>query len=159
MVGDTHPSQQFHRALLGVLLGQLVHFDGGEGDVLQDCLVREEVEGLEDHADIAAQLGERLPFFGKQHAIDADLAGVDRLQPVDRPAQRRFARTGRTDNDHDLALVHVEIDVLEHMVGAEILVNTAHLNEGSFGNGRWHMVHTTTSRRAPRPIGAARGNS
>ena len=50
-----------YAATLGALgLGLLPHLDRPEGDVLQDRLVREQVEALEDHADVGAEPGKAL---------------------------------------------------------------------------------------------------
>ena len=89
------PLQQRDREVLRLLLVHLADLDRPEGDVLQDRLVREEVERLEHHPDVGPQLGQGLALGGQRHAVDLDPAGVDRFQPVDRPAQRRLAGAGR----------------------------------------------------------------
>ena len=89
----------------------------------QDGLVREQVERLEDHADVGAQPGQRLALRGQRLAVEGDRAGVDRLQPVDRPAQRRLARPGRADDHDDLAAVDRQVDVLQDVQLAEVLVD------------------------------------
>ena len=43
---------------------------------------------------------------------------------VDLPA------AGRADDDDDLAAAHGEVDVLQHVQGAEVLVDAAELDEG-----------------------------
>ena len=43
------------------------------------------------------------PSAGSGRPSNVIVAGVDRLQPVDRPAQRRLARPGRADHHDDLA--------------------------------------------------------
>src|SRR5215208_3198009 len=83
--------EQFPGALLRLALRHPPDLDRAEGDVLQDRLVREEVEALEHHADVAAQAGELLALLGHLLAVDGDLALLDRLQAVDRAAQRRLA--------------------------------------------------------------------
>ncbi|MNR60947.1 hypothetical protein D3C85_1825540 [compost metagenome] len=47
----------------------------------------EEVERLEEHADVGPQLGEFLALFGQFLAVDLDDAVVDGLQTVDGPAK------------------------------------------------------------------------
>ena len=54
---------------LRTLIGPSVTFS-------QDRLVREEVERLEDHADVGAQLGERLALLGQRLAVDGDGAAT-----------------------------------------------------------------------------------
>ena len=111
--------------LLASAVGCLQDLDGSERDVLQDGLVGEQVERLEDHADLGAQSGELLAFLGQEVAVDADLALVDRLEPVDRPTQRGLPGSRRADHDDDLAAVDVDVDVLEHVQVAEPLVDVA----------------------------------
>ena len=50
----------------------LAHLDRAEHDVLEDGLVREEVERLEHHADLAAQPGQRLALGGQRLAVEDD---------------------------------------------------------------------------------------
>ena len=58
--------------LLGLgRLDALATLIGPERDVLQDRLVGEEVERLEHHADVGAQLGQRLALVGQRLAVDA----------------------------------------------------------------------------------------
>ena len=71
---DADAVEQRHRLLVGVRLLQPAHLDRAERDVLEDRHVREEVEGLEDHADVGAQLREALALFGQRLAVDRDLA-------------------------------------------------------------------------------------
>src|SRR5215211_4797053 len=113
--GHADPLEQLAGALLGLGLRLPAHLDRPERDVLQDRLVGEEVEALEDHADIAAQAGQVLALLGQLLAVDGDLALLDRLQPVDRPAQRRLARPRRADDDDDLAPGDLQVDVLQHV--------------------------------------------
>src|SRR5699024_8520915 len=92
-------------------------------DVLQDRLVREQVEGLEHHAHVGAQPGERLALRGQRLTVEGDAAAVDRFQPVDRPAQGGLSRPGRPDHHHHLTAVHGEVDVLQHVQLTEVLVH------------------------------------
>jgi hypothetical protein len=102
----------------------LADLDRPERDVLEDRLVREEVEGLEHHADVGAQVGQRLALLGQLLAVDGDRAGLVGLEPVDRAAQRRLPRAGGADEDDDLALADGEVDVLEDVQVAEVFVDT-----------------------------------
>jgi hypothetical protein len=87
--------------------------------------VGEEVEALEDHADLGTQLGQRLALCGQRRAVQGDRALVDRLEPVDRAAQRRLARSGRADDHDHLALGDSQLDVLEGVQRPEVLLHTA----------------------------------
>ena len=64
-----------------------------------------------------------LALGGQRLAVDRDGAGVDRLEPVDGAAQRRLARARRPEHHHDLAAVDLEVDVLEDVQAAEMLVD------------------------------------
>jgi hypothetical protein len=126
-----HPDavQQLAGALLGVRPRLPPDLGGAEGDVLQHRLVREEVEALEDHADVGAQPREVLALGRQQLAVDGDLTLVDRLQPVDRPAQRGLAGPGGPDDDDHLAAVDRQVDVLEHVQVPEPLLHVREPDE------------------------------
>ena len=78
--------EQRHRPLLRLVLGDLAHLDRPEHDVLDDRLVGEEVEGLEHHADVGAQRGERLAFLREDLPVDRDRARLVALEAVDAAA-------------------------------------------------------------------------
>ncbi len=93
--------------------------------VAQRRHVRIEVEGLEHHADALACMID--VGLGRKHvdAVHHDRAGGWFLQPVEAAQQRRLARARRPDHEHQLALGHLEIDTLQDMKGAEMLVDRA----------------------------------
>ena len=111
-------------------LGVLAHLDRAERDVLEDRLVREEVEGLEDHADVSPQLGELLALLGQRLPVDGDRPGLHGLEPVDRATEGGLARSRRPDDDDDLTLADGEVDVLEHVEVAEVLVDAREDDKG-----------------------------
>jgi hypothetical protein len=88
----------------------------------------EEIEGLEHHADLGAKTGKVFSFLGKELTVNVDVPAVDGLEAVDRPAQRRFARTGGTENDDDLTGGNIEVDVLQGLEVPEVLVHPVQLN-------------------------------
>ena len=105
LVGDADPLEQLAGPrrrrrpcdFLRTLIGPSVTFS-------QDRLVREQVERLEDHADVGAQLGQLLALARAAAAPSmVMLPVVDRLEAVDGAAQRRLARARRADDDDDLA--------------------------------------------------------
>jgi len=58
-------------------------------------------------------------------AIDPDFAVGDGNQTIDRVEERRLAAAARADDRHQLALVHVEIDVIqdrERLLGAFVVM-------------------------------------
>ncbi|MCY1228648.1 hypothetical protein D9M72_409750 [compost metagenome] len=82
-----------------------------------------EIEGLEHHSDVGPQLGEFLAFLREFLTVDGDLAVIDRLQTVDGPAESRFTGTGRSDDHNNFALADVEVDVLQYVQLAVVLVH------------------------------------
>src|SRR5206468_13013825 len=105
-------------------------------DVLEDRLVGEEVEGLEDHADVGPQPRQLPALLRQRLAVDRDRSAGDRLQSVDAPAQGRLAGTGRADDDHHLACVDVKCHPVEGDELAEQLSDVAYPNEWSaYGSG------------------------
>ena len=90
--------------------------------LLQHGHVREQVELLEDHADPGAQLVDVGVGVGDLLALDEDLAAGGDLEQVDAAQQRGLAGARRADDAHDLPVADVEVDALEHLVVAEVLV-------------------------------------
>src|SRR5665647_3133203 len=102
----------------------------GLGDVLGGVLVREQVELLEHHAALHADLvdvlleGAAVAAAGDVDAADADLAGRRVLEEVEAAQEGALARAGGPDEDQDLALELLEVDALEHVVLAEVLLQS-----------------------------------
>ena len=96
---------------------------GASDHVLQHRHVREQVEALEHDADVAPQRVEVDPRPGHPVAVQADLAALDRLEPVDAAQQGRLAAARRADQAHHLMLVDVEVEAFEHLDVAEALVH------------------------------------
>ncbi len=99
-----------------------------EGHVLVDAHMRIERVGLEHHGDLA---------LGRRHVVDlapadGDLAGRDPLQPGDQAQKRRFPATRRPDKDDELAILHVEIDVVEDLRRPEGLVDAVERHIGHY---------------------------
>ena len=100
----------------------------------------EEVEALEDHADVAALPGDLLVVQAVQlaaavgitheFAVDPDPAAVDRLQLVDAAQEGRLARTRGSEEADHLTLVDVHVDALEHLIGAEGLGDIHRVDQG-----------------------------
>src|SRR6478672_3718920 len=136
LVADADPVEQLARLLLGGFLLLPADLDRAERDVLEDRLVGEEVEALEHHPDLGAQRGEGLALLRQRLAVERDRALVDRLEAVDRAAQRRLARARRADDHDDLAALHGEVDVLEGVELSEVLLHVAQHDEGLAPGGR-----------------------
>ena len=68
--------------------------------------MREQVEVLEHHADLAAHLVDLLEIVGELDAVDDDPALLVLLQPVDAADHRRLAGARRPADDDALAALH-----------------------------------------------------
>src|ERR1700712_5050229 len=84
----------------------------------------EQVERLEHHADAPAH-GVDVTFAVRHvEAVDHDFPGRRLLEQVHAAEHRRLAGPGRTDDADDLAFLDLQIDILEHLDGAEPLHQT-----------------------------------
>ncbi len=80
-----------------------------EGDVVEDGRVLEQVELLEDHADVLPRVAQLAARQGGQvAAADQHLAGVGALEQVDQAQQGRLAGAALADQAEDVALMDVE---------------------------------------------------
>jgi hypothetical protein len=162
LLGDLDPGQVLHRHRLGVLAGHLLHPDRGEAAVLEDGEVREQVEVLEHHADLAADVVDLLEVVGELGAVDDDAPLLVLLEPVDAADHGRLAGAGRPADDDALAAADVQVDVAQDVELAVPLVHAEHLDGGlgvgidrrarGLGSGcrrhRCHRVWPVASRRS-----------
>ena len=65
------------------LAARLAHPDGASVMFCEHGQVREQVEGLEDHADLGADGVDVAHVVGELDAVDDDVAALMLLQPVD----------------------------------------------------------------------------
>src|SRR5690606_4394532 len=105
----------------------------GDGEVAHDVEVREEVELLEDHPDAGAHGVDVAVRVEDVLALDTEGAAARFLEPVDRAQQGGLPRAGGADDTDDLALVHRQVDALEHLVVAEALAQSRDLDRGGGG--------------------------
>jgi hypothetical protein len=107
--GQKAPAQLLRRAAL-----QTEHVGRRDRHVVERGHVREEVEPLEDHADVAALprdpallVLDQLPAAGSvvadRVAVHGEASAVDPFEVVETAQERALARPGRADDDHDLA--------------------------------------------------------
>lgn len=85
----------------------------GEGDVFGNRPRREEVEVLENHADIFAfcpKLG--FAHFAQVFVVDDDFAAGRFFQHIDAADEGRFAGTALADDAEDLAVFDGQVDAL-----------------------------------------------
>ena len=111
--------------------------------------VREQVERLEDHPDLAADGGDVADVVRQLDAVDEDLAALVLLQAVDRPDERRLAGAGRAEDDDHLARPDGQVDAAQDVELAEPLVHVARdddvgrvgwLAAGRPGIHRWSLL-------------------
>src|SRR6185312_16041144 len=102
---------------------------GRKRHVVDDRLVREQVEGLEDHPELRAGPVQLASLGRLGLAVDEDRSLVDRLQPVDHPAQRRLARARRSDDHGHCAAIDGQVDVLQRRRLAEEFPHAAKLDD------------------------------
>ena len=91
--------------------------------------MREQIELLKNHADIVAQHIPRRGAVINCYAINGNLAGIMRLQPVDAADSRRLARPGRTANDNFLPQVNVEGHIGKRLKVPKKLVDVTHADK------------------------------
>ena len=100
-----------------------------ERQVLFHGHVRVQRVVLEDHGDVAVLRRQVV-----HHPLtDGDGATGDLLQAGDRPQRGRLAASGRTDEHHELALLHLKVQVVERLDAA--LVNLVHVVEDDLCHG------------------------
>ena len=80
----------------------------------------EELVGLEDHADTAANIGPGDAGGRQVGPVEEDLPGVDGLEAVDRAQQRGLAAARGSDDDDDFAVGDVEGHAAQGVVSARI---------------------------------------
>ena len=100
--------------------GRASHLEG-EGDVLADGLRRQELEVLEDDADLAPHHG-HLPArqAGKVVAVEDHVAHRGQLVPDQELHQGRLAGAGCADEEDEVALRDDEVDVLQGVAAVRI---------------------------------------
>ena len=86
-----------------------------QADVFEARQGRQQVEELEDEADLVAPHARQLIVgqAGERFAVDADLAGGRAVEAADQIEQRRLAGAGRADDRDHLAARDGEADGVE----------------------------------------------
>jgi len=111
---EAHAVEPFVRIVLVVGPALAAHGAGHAG-ILQNGAVRQQGEMLEHHRHLLPPQPPHVAFVIGQHvlAIEQDLARGRLDQPVEVADERRFARARQPHDDRDLAVLHVDIDVLQ----------------------------------------------
>ena len=113
--------------------GHAFHNGRPERDVAFHREVREQVVALKNDADMGSQSTQIGGPVVYRHAIDPDLAALDRFQPVDAAQQRAFAGARAPDDGNDFAFVDAQVDVLQNGVLPKALDHGFQFNE-------WHAA-------------------
>ena len=120
-------------------------------DVLAHRHVRPQRVRLEHHADVALVRRQVDPAGGVEHRgrAEADPARARRLQPGEAPQRGRLAAPARTEEDEELALLDLEIEVVDRRWSAACRRSASSVD--------WMLTWDTcvTSLRALRSCGTA----
>src|SRR5665647_1078012 len=164
-IGEADAGQELARLLLHACPGQSLHPDRRLHHVLQRRHVREQVEALEHHSDVAPLAGGILRVqlvqpavrltVADEFAVDAEPAGGEHLEVVDAAQEGGLSRSARTDQAHDLAALHLERDALQDLVGAEALRDPLGEHHGHLCSGC--RVRARVGHRTPPVPGLAGG--
>src|SRR5450830_97957 len=122
LLPQADPLQHLSRQLGGLGLGHFLHHLRREHDVFAHRQVREQVELLEHHADFLSQAAQVGAGGVEVFAVDFDHTVVDRLQAIEGAQQGRLTRAAAADDRDDLAFFNGQVDALEHVVIAVILM-------------------------------------
>src|SRR5262245_30101674 len=76
---------------------------------------------LEHHGDVAIHRGQVVDHL----VVDQDASRGNRLQPCYHSQSRGLAATGRTNEDHELFVMDIEVDVLDGVNLIKFLVQAA----------------------------------
>jgi hypothetical protein len=127
-VGDPDPIEKRLSDFFRILFGEAFYFHRCQGDIAEHGHVRIEIERLKDHADVGAQPHGIEFGVAQRQAVDDDVAGLNRLEPVDAANQGAFATATRAADHDDISRLDGEINVLEDVKRAEPLIDLAKLD-------------------------------
>ena len=127
-LGKAHLGEQRAATLECVSARLLLHIERTFDHVLQHRPVRKQVEALEHHRDLGADLHDRRRVALDLQSLDADLAAIVAFETVDTAQDGGLAGAGGTDDADHLALLDGRRDALEHLVLAKALVDVGQLD-------------------------------
>jgi hypothetical protein len=110
----------------GVGLGQAQR----EAHVVGHAHVRVQRVALEHHRQVALGRGQARDVA----AVEMDAAGGERLEARDQPQQRRLAAARRADEHGELAARDRQVDALDRLDVAELLLDALELEKGHTGS-------------------------
>ena len=121
-VFQTDAGQKFHGPFFRCCLVFFLDNDGSNGQVLQNGLVREQIEVLEDHAHFLAEFVQVDLALGNDLAFYVDGTVRRLLQQVQTAQESGFTGAGRSDHDHDISLVDINIYTVQSADGTAVVM-------------------------------------
>ena len=115
-----------------------------EHDVFSGAQMRKQVVLLKHHADLQPEAAQVGMACVDALAVDADRSRIDALQSVERAQQRALSGTAAADDRDDLARFDIQIDTLQDVRRAELLVQLRDFNERHGVSFRAHARCATT---------------
>ena len=90
--------------------------------------MREQIELLEHHPDLAPYLVDCLEIVRELRPVDDDATALPVFNAVDAAKQGRLSAAGRAADDDALSLHDLEVDLAQHVEAAEPFVETDDLD-------------------------------
>ena len=141
LLGYAHPGELAHGHLGGFGLGAAPDLALGQGDVLDDGQVGEQVELLEHHSHLGPDVVEVGRSVCQLVAVDGDRARGRDFQQVDAAQHGGLARAAGADDDQHLALGHVQVQVAYCVDGPVECLGDAPQTDHRFCLRRDGLVH------------------
>ena len=135
LVEQVHPLEEGGGHLVGLGLAHQLSLHRGQGDVFTDGHVGEEVEVLEHHAHLLADLVNLHFGVGDDRVFKGDGACGGGFQQVETAQEGGLARPGGADDHHFFSGADVLGDAVQHQVVPEGLgqvFNVDHFGAASF---------------------------
>ena len=129
LILQAHTIQKAQGVGLRFFLGDVLHIDGRGCDILHDGHIAEQVEILEYHADLLADLVDIGLLCVDLLAFKDNLTGGGFFQAVEAADEGAFAGAGGADDSHYFALMDIDIDAVEDFQLAEMFFQAAHFQQ------------------------------
>ena len=137
--GEPDPGQHRHCAIRRFAACKSAHAPERLGDIAERRHMRPKIEVLEHHADLAPHLAQGARrhwparsvgrvLVADQPAVDAQIAGIVRLQEIHASEQRALARPAGPNQADDLRAPDREVDVAKHLMRAKALADLGELD-------------------------------
>jgi len=141
LLGDLNLFQVVHGLFFRFLLGNLSHPYRAEGQVVQDCQVRKQIEVLEYHAHFCTDLLDVFDIVGQLDAVDDNLPALVFFQAIDASDHGGFPGARRSADDDPLLFGHGQINALEHVKISVPFVHSNDFDHGLVGGLHYVLIH------------------